>query len=69
MTSLSTENRPLSPASGDTTTIGTEREAELLNRVPDGLYIDGTWQPGTGEPIIVTDPATGRELTRIANAG
>ena len=68
MTTLSTENRPLTPEAGNTAG-SAEREADLLARVPDRLYIDGSWQPGTGEPIIVTDPATGRELKRIANAG
>ena len=45
-----------------------EREAELLARVPSGLYINGVWEPGSGEPIEVTDPATGLTLKRIANA-
>jgi len=44
------------------------RETELLARVPDGLYINGTWQQGGGEAIEVTDPATGVVLKRIANA-
>jgi succinate-semialdehyde dehydrogenase/glutarate-semialdehyde dehydrogenase len=44
------------------------REIELLARVPDGLYINGVWQQGGGEPIEVTDPATGLVLKRIANA-
>ena len=44
------------------------RETELLARVPDGLYINGTWQQGGGEAIEVTDPATGAVIKRIANA-
>ena len=44
------------------------RETELLARVPDGLYINGTWQQGGGDAIEVTDPATGAVLKRIANA-
>ncbi|MBC7441756.1 MAG: NAD-dependent succinate-semialdehyde dehydrogenase [Ramlibacter sp.] len=44
------------------------RETELLARVPVGLYINGTWQRGGGEPIDVTDPATGEVLKQIANA-
>ncbi|TFD30935.1 NAD-dependent succinate-semialdehyde dehydrogenase [Cryobacterium sp. TMT1-62] len=44
------------------------RETELLARVPDGLYINGTWQQGGGKAIEVTDPATGAVLKRIANA-
>src|SRR5665647_2770920 len=47
---------------------GSEREAELLARVPSGLYINGVWEQGGGEPIPVTDPATGEVLKRIANA-
>ncbi|AMB59650.1 NAD-dependent succinate-semialdehyde dehydrogenase [Microterricola viridarii] len=43
-------------------------EAELLARVPDGLYIDGTWQQGAGEQIAVSDPATGEVIKHIANA-
>ena len=45
------------------------REAELLERVPDGLYIGGVWQAGSADPIEVGDPATGRVIKRIANAG
>jgi succinate-semialdehyde dehydrogenase/glutarate-semialdehyde dehydrogenase len=44
------------------------READLLARVPDGLYINGVWQSGGGDPIEVSDPATGLVLKRIANA-
>ena len=45
-----------------------ERESELLARVPSGLYINGLWEQGSGEPITVTDPATGLPLKQIANA-
>ncbi|NEN07743.1 NAD-dependent succinate-semialdehyde dehydrogenase [Diaminobutyricibacter tongyongensis] len=45
------------------------REAELLARVPAGLYIGGVWQAGSADPIEVADPATGRVIKRIANAG
>ncbi|MEO6201406.1 MAG: NAD-dependent succinate-semialdehyde dehydrogenase [Cryobacterium sp.] len=51
-----------------TTLTAAEREAELLARVPSGLYINGVWEQGSGEPIVVTDPATGLTLKRIANA-
>jgi succinate-semialdehyde dehydrogenase / glutarate-semialdehyde dehydrogenase len=51
------------------TAAAAQRETELLARVPDGLYIDGAWQPGGGSPIDVSDPATGAVLKRIANAG
>ncbi|RZU66626.1 succinate semialdehyde dehydrogenase [Microterricola gilva] len=46
----------------------TATELELLARVPDGLYIDGQWQAGSGEQITVTDPSTGTVIKRIANA-
>jgi succinate-semialdehyde dehydrogenase/glutarate-semialdehyde dehydrogenase len=45
-----------------------ERSAALLARVPNQLYINGQWQNGTGEPIVVTDPATGNVLKQIQNA-
>ena len=45
-----------------------ERETELLARVPSGLYINGVREQGGGEPITVADPATGLPLKRIANA-
>ncbi|MET0854894.1 MAG: NAD-dependent succinate-semialdehyde dehydrogenase [Microterricola sp.] len=40
----------------------------MLARVPDGLYIDGQWQAGSGEQITVIDPSTGTTIKRIANA-
>ena len=51
-----------------TTTELTAREADLLSRVPDGLFIGGAWEPGTRDRIQVQDPATGRVIKRIANA-
>ncbi|MBB5641526.1 succinate-semialdehyde dehydrogenase/glutarate-semialdehyde dehydrogenase [Cryobacterium roopkundense] len=44
------------------------REAELLARVPAGLYIDGVWEQGSGDLLDVIDPATGDVLTSIADA-
>ncbi|MDR6612090.1 NAD-dependent succinate-semialdehyde dehydrogenase [Leifsonia sp. 1010] len=52
----------------DTTAELTAREAELLARVPDGLFIAGRWEAGSRDPIQVQDPATGRVIKRIANA-
>ncbi|MBW8871602.1 MAG: NAD-dependent succinate-semialdehyde dehydrogenase [Leifsonia sp.] len=54
----------------DTTadTTATAREADLLSRVPDGLFIAGNWEAGSRDPIEVQDPATGRVIKRIANA-
>ncbi|TFD09325.1 NAD-dependent succinate-semialdehyde dehydrogenase [Cryobacterium sp. TMT1-66-1] len=43
-------------------------QVALLARVPDQLYINGQWVNGTGEPIVVTDPATGLVLKTIQNA-
>lgn len=40
--------------------------AELLGQVPTGLYINGAWHDGTGE-IVVTNPADGEEVFRVAN--
>jgi len=44
-------------------------EAELLDRVPDGLYVGGTWRSaGDGSTFEVTDPSTGEPVKRIADA-
>lgn len=38
-------------------------EADLLADLPEGLYIDGTWRPGsTGSTFEVEDPSTGESL-------
>ncbi|HEY5821473.1 MAG TPA: NAD-dependent succinate-semialdehyde dehydrogenase [Propionibacteriaceae bacterium] len=51
------------------TTLTTTPYAELLERVPTGLLIDGTWVgSSTGATIDVTDPATGEVLVTIADA-
>ncbi|MFT2817001.1 NAD-dependent succinate-semialdehyde dehydrogenase [Leifsonia sp. A12D58] len=45
------------------------REAELLARVPDKLYIDGKWVAGSsGRTIAVIDPSTGATIKTIADA-
>jgi succinate-semialdehyde dehydrogenase/glutarate-semialdehyde dehydrogenase len=44
-------------------------EQELLAKVPTGLYIGGKWTEGSGAAISVEDPATGKTLLQIANAG
>lgn len=46
----------------------TDRETELLARVPDGLFIGGCWEAGSRDPIAVQDPATGAVIKHIANA-
>ncbi|MGO4103484.1 NAD-dependent succinate-semialdehyde dehydrogenase [Leifsonia sp. YAF41] len=46
------------------------REIELLARVPDKLFIGGQWVEGrSGRSIAVTDPATGKTIKTIADAG
>ncbi len=52
----------------EATTELTAAEADLLTRVPSGLFIGGRWEDGTRDPIQVEDPATGRIIKRIANA-
>ncbi|MGO4533344.1 NAD-dependent succinate-semialdehyde dehydrogenase [Leifsonia sp. 2MCAF36] len=52
----------------ETATELSAREAELLSRIPDGLFIGGRWEAGTRDQIEVQDPATGRVIKRIANA-
>ena len=50
-------------------TITAERERQLLDSVPTGLYIDGQWREATGGATLdVQDPATGNTLRTIANA-
>jgi succinate-semialdehyde dehydrogenase/glutarate-semialdehyde dehydrogenase len=44
-------------------------EKQLLEKVPDGLFIGGEWVAGTsGRAIDVTDPATGDTIKSIADA-
>jgi len=46
-----------------------KREAALLARVPDGLFIGGRWQPAAdGATLEVRDPATGDVIKEIASA-
>ncbi|MFD6139371.1 NAD-dependent succinate-semialdehyde dehydrogenase [Promicromonospora sp. NPDC060271] len=45
------------------------RESDLLDSVPDGLLIGGTWRPAAaGATLTVEDPATGRTIKSIADA-
>lgn len=47
----------------------TNRESELLNSVPDALFIGGEWVPATGGGTLdVHDPATGKVIRTIADA-
>ena len=44
-------------------------EADLLAKVPRGLYIDGAWVDAEGgRTLAVTDPSTGQTLVEIADA-
>ena len=46
-----------------------ERETELLDRVPDGLFIGGSWRGAeNGATLTVADPATGDVVKMIASA-
>jgi succinate-semialdehyde dehydrogenase/glutarate-semialdehyde dehydrogenase len=46
------------------------RESELLASVPTGLLINGEWRPAaSGKTFDVEDPATGKVLLSIADAG
>ena len=45
-------------------------EAELLQHVPNELYINGQWVPAAdGSTLTVHDPATGQVIKTIADAG
>ncbi|MFJ3957627.1 NAD-dependent succinate-semialdehyde dehydrogenase [Arthrobacter sp. NPDC090010] len=51
-----------------TSAITAEREAELLAKVPTGLFINGEWRAAsTGKTFDVEDPATGKVLLSIAD--
>ncbi len=50
-------------------TVTADREAELLAKVPTGLFINGEWRAAsTGKTFDVEDPATGKVLLSIADA-
>ena len=52
------------------TTVSAERESGLLASVPTGLLINGEWRPAaSGKTFDVEDPATGKVLVSIADAG
>jgi succinate-semialdehyde dehydrogenase/glutarate-semialdehyde dehydrogenase len=54
-----------SPSSPGT---GAEREAAVLAAVRTGLFVGGSWREATGGgTFAVDDPATGEELTRVAD--
>ena len=48
---------------------GLDREQVVLDAVPTGLFVGGTWRPATsGATLAVDDPATGKTLVEVANA-
>lgn len=51
-------------------TVTADRESELLASVPKGLLINGQWLPAaSGKTFDVEDPATGKVLLSISDAG
>ncbi|PUB20266.1 succinate semialdehyde dehydrogenase [Promicromonospora sp. AC04] len=45
-------------------------ESDLLAAVPDGLLVGGRWRPAaSGATLTVEDPATGKTIRTIADAG
>ncbi|GAB2603457.1 NAD-dependent succinate-semialdehyde dehydrogenase [Pseudactinotalea suaedae] len=47
----------------------TSDEADLLARVPDGVFIGGRWRAAeNGRTLQVTDPATGEVIKEVADA-
>jgi succinate-semialdehyde dehydrogenase / glutarate-semialdehyde dehydrogenase len=51
-------------------TVPAIQELDLLDSVPTGLLINGHWRPATtGKMFDVEDPATGKVLMSIADAG
>ncbi|MBN9102034.1 MAG: NAD-dependent succinate-semialdehyde dehydrogenase [Pseudonocardia sp.] len=44
-------------------------EARVIDAVPTGLFIGGTWRPASGgRTLTVDDPATGKALCEVADA-
>ncbi|MEZ2389788.1 NAD-dependent succinate-semialdehyde dehydrogenase [bacterium RCC_150] len=51
-------------------TVTADRESELIASVPTGLLINGQWRPAaSGKTFDVEDPATGKVLVSISDAG
>src|SRR5689334_25263490 len=49
--------------------MGEAAERRVLDAVPDGLLIDGSWGPAKGHRTFgVEDPATKQELRTVADA-
>ncbi|MGH8918918.1 MAG: NAD-dependent succinate-semialdehyde dehydrogenase, partial [Actinomycetes bacterium] len=44
-------------------------ESAVIDAVPSGLFIGGTWRPAaSGATLAVEDPATGKALCEVADA-
>jgi succinate-semialdehyde dehydrogenase/glutarate-semialdehyde dehydrogenase len=55
--------------SAGTDSAGVDREQAVLDAVPTGLFIGGSWRPASsGATLAVDDPATGKTLVEVANA-
>jgi succinate-semialdehyde dehydrogenase / glutarate-semialdehyde dehydrogenase len=51
------------------TSAGPDPEQAVLDAVPTGLFVGGTWRPASsGATLAVDDPATGKTLVEVANA-
>jgi succinate-semialdehyde dehydrogenase/glutarate-semialdehyde dehydrogenase len=51
-------------------TAGPAREQAVLDAVPTGLFVGGRWRPAaSGATVAVEDPATGKVLVEVADAG
>ncbi|OLT08015.1 NAD-dependent succinate-semialdehyde dehydrogenase [Pseudonocardia sp. CNS-004] len=52
------------------TTSSSTAEARVVDAVPTGLFIGGSWRPAaSGRTLTVDDPATGKALCEVADAG
>ena len=62
---------PESPTSSSpVATSGSAREQAVVDAVPTGLFIGGSWRPAaSGATLPVDDPATGKTLVEVASAG
>jgi succinate-semialdehyde dehydrogenase / glutarate-semialdehyde dehydrogenase len=51
------------------TPAGSDREQAVLDAVPTGLFVGGSWRPASsGATLSVDDPSTGKTLVEVADA-
>jgi succinate-semialdehyde dehydrogenase/glutarate-semialdehyde dehydrogenase len=51
------------------TPAGSDREQAVLDAVPTGLFVGGSWRPASsGAKLAVDDPSTGKTLVEVADA-